>query len=237
MVQKTHNGECRRISADLSRRLILHALGVIVVGIAACEREIVVNDPSIQIDGYGVQGIVYDRFGNGVQGVDVYVDYGRRFVDYGPEPSRVYTVVGQQEEITVTIVYSDGSPFAVVATQSGGPGAYEYLWNKRDALGNPAPPGAYFVRYVVGGQTKHSYPVVVFGTKVTESDANGRYSITNRNLPVDFYPVAEYTGSTYYGNSQITDEIFVFFESSQSTAEYRLTLAKNQLIRKNVGLN
>lgn len=204
----------------------------------SCEREIILNDPALKINGYGIEGHVYDHFGNPIPDVDVYLDYGTRFVDNGPEPSKVYTVTGSPENITVLVYTRSGSLYRTIGTYTGVTGLFSVEWDKIGPSSEPALPGVYSVRYYVGSSERLSYPVLVYNTRISRTDSNGRYSIADQYLPVDFYPIPEYSSNgTYLGNSQITNEVFLEFSSSQGSIPKTLLIVKDQLVQFNVGFN
>lgn len=203
-----------------------------------CEREIILNDPALKINGYGIEGHVFDRFGNPIPDVDVYLDYGTRFVNNGPEPSKVYTVTGSPENITVLVYTRAGSLYRTIGTYSGITGPFSIDWDKLKQSNEPALPGVYSVRYQVGSNERLSYPVLVYNTQITRTDSTGRYSVTDQNLPVDFYPIPEYSSNgTFIGNYQITNEVYLQFSSSQGSILRSLLTVKDQLVQFDVRLN
>jgi hypothetical protein len=184
-----------------------------VLGVVACERELLPLDPSLVISGYEIRGTVSDRFGNPINGVEVSIDYTLEWVDGGPEPVRVYEVPLLGESITVSVVSRDGRTAFVEALgmQPGGP--FSYVWDGRDVLGQLVTPGVYEVRYQSAAGIRRTYPVLISGTRATTTDSLGRFSIPDRELPVGFYPVPEYSpsGTTYYGNLRVTSEVVLGF--------------------------
>lgn len=200
-------------------RLVFHSnsirslLFLGALGLASCERELLPLDPSLIITGYEIRGTVGDRFGNPIFGVDVTIDYTLEWVDNGPEPPRVYQVPSPGESITIVVAGRDGRTVRVESLGMQAAGPFSYLWNGRDGSGQLALPGVYEVRYQTAAGVRLTYPTLLSGTRVATTDSLGRFTIRDRELPVGYYPVPEYSssGSVYFGNLRVTNELILGF--------------------------
>lgn len=198
----------------MDRRLAtLVVIAILLAGTGGCERELLPLDPSHIITGYEVRGVVSDRFGNPIAGVEVSVDYVLEFADDGPEPPRTYQVPPPGDTLTVSVIGRDGRTVLTLPQGPVPPGGFTYRWDGRTASGQPVLPGIYSVRYLSGGVVRNTFPVLVTGTTATVTDTVGRYVIRDRELPIGFYPVPDYSlsGTTYYGNLRITPEVVLGF--------------------------
>lgn len=191
------------------------ALGFVTatLGGLGCERELLPLDPSLVISGYEIRGSVSDRFGHPIPGVEVSIDYTLEWVDEGPEPTRVYQVPSLGESITIVVAGRDGRMVLIepLGQQSSGP--FSYDWDGRDGSGQTALPGVYEVRYQTAAGVRLTYPALLSGTRAATTDSLGRFTIRDRELPVGFYPVPEYSssGAVYYGNLRVTNELILGF--------------------------
>jgi len=197
----------------------------------ACEREIPPAAEPVTTTGYQIQGFVLDRLGNPVRGLPIALYYDYELVDTGPPPSKIFRASDPSAIVRVTVFDSGNRPLLTLF--QGRPpeeGDLEIDWDKKDAFGNPVPSGAYTVEYIVGGQTKMSYPVVVSGNVVATTDTSGHYIIPDQYLPVDFYPVPLYSAdsSRYLGNYQITPYMVLEFRL-QPSRYASVLLTKDQI--------
>ena len=207
--------------------------------LAGCERELLLLDPSLQIQGYEVRGVVGDRFGNPIPGVGVTVDYLLEYVNDGPEPLRTYQVPSPGEAITVSVVNRVDQPVFTYAAGTQEPGSFIFIWDQTYPNGQPVPPGAYSVRYVAPAGVRLSYPVLVSGNQVTTTDSLGRYTIRDPELPVDFYPVPDYSsnGTTYYGNLRVTSQVILGFMADGMEVYRTVQLTRDQVVILDARLN
>lgn len=206
--------------------------GIVILGLMACERELLPLDPSLIISGYEIRGTVRDRFGNPIFGVDVSIDYTLEWVDNGPEPTRVYQVSSPGESITVVVAGRDGRNVLVEPLGMQAAGPFSYIWNGRDGAGQLALPGVYEVRYQTAAGVRLTYPVLLSGTRVTTTDSLGRFTILDRELPVGFYPVPEYSssGAVYYGNLRVTNELILGFAIGGIRSYRTVTVRRGQAL-------
>lgn len=206
---------------------------------SSCERELLVVDPSLQIQGYEVRGTVRDRFGNPISDVDVTVDYLLDYADDGPEPPRTYQVQPPGEAITVGVVNRNDQFIYTYSMGTVEPGSFTYQWDKKDSQGNPAPPGVYHVRYTAAAGVRLTFPVLVSGTRAAVTDSLGRYTIRDMALPVDFYPIPDYSSNdtTYYGNLRVTSEVVLGFLAHGIEVYRTVQLVRNQAVIFDARLN
>ncbi len=198
----------------------------------SCERELLPLDPSLIISGYEIRGTVSDRFGNPIYGVDVTIDYTLEWVDNGPEPTRVYQVPSPGELITVVVAGRDGRSVLVESLGMQAPGPFSYVWNGRDGSGQLGLPGVYEVRYQTAAGVRLTYPVLLSGTRVATTDSLGRFTIRDRELPIGFYPVPEYSssGAVYYGNLRVTNEVILGFAIEGIRSFRTVTLRRDEAL-------
>ncbi len=217
----------------------LMAACMIVLTTSSCERELLIFDPALQIQGYEIRGAARDRFGNPVPGVDVTVDYLLEFADDGPEPQRTYQVQSPGEAITVGVVNRSDQFIYTYSAGTLEPGPFSYAWDKRDANGIPAPPGVYHIRYIAAAGVRLTFPVLVSGTRAAVTDSLGRYTIHDMELPVDFYPIPDYSpsGNTYYGNLRVTSEVVLGFVVNGIEVYRTVQLVRDQVVIFDARLN
>ena len=211
--------------------LVLLALCLLLI--EACEREIPPVAEPVTTTGYQIEGFVLDGLGNPVRGLPIALYYDYELVDTGPAPSKIFRASDPSAIVRVTVFDSYNRPLLTLF--QGRPpeeGGLEIDWDQEDAFGNPAPSGAYTVQYIVGGQTKMSYPVVVSGNVVTTTDTSGHYIIPDQYLPVGFSPVPLYSAdsSSYLGNYQITPYVVLEFRLQPSRYGY-VILTQDQITR------
>ena len=205
----------RVVSSPIARLFIGSLLTVIgSLFISSCEREIVTGDTRIATNGYEIRGFVLDRLGNPMPNVEVRVDYDLSLEDTGNPPDVSYTVSAPFEAIQVQIHTLSGVLYRSYPTIAAEPGSFLFTWDKLSASGSRATSGVYFVSYVKGGTQVLRYPVLVQDNTVTVTDSVGRYTVGNEYLPIDFYPVARYSGdgTRFFGNYRVSDQVYLTFQ-------------------------
>ncbi len=223
----------------LSSKSIRLTLLLSILGFASCERELLPLDPSLSITGFEVRGTVSDRFGNPIPGVAISVDYLLEYVDDGPEPTRTYIVQPPNESITISVVNGNNASVYSYAAGTQIPGSFTYIWDQTSSSGQDVPSGIYTVRYVTGAGVRHSYPVLVSGTRVATTDSLGRYTVPNGSLPVDYYPVPDYSssGSTFYGNFRVTSEVVIGFSVDGIEVFRTVVVTRNRVVFLDARMN
>jgi hypothetical protein len=197
----------------------------------ACERDIPPTAGAETTVGYQIEGFVLDGLGNPVRGLPIalYYDYG--LVDTGPPPSKTFQPGDPNDVVRVTVFDRSNRPLRTLFQGKAlEEGFLEIDWDQKDVVGNPVPSGVYTVQYIVGGQTKKSYPVVVSGNVTARTDTSGRYVIPDEYLPVDFYPVPLYSAdsSSFLGNYRITPYVILEFQLQPSRYAY-VMLTRDQI--------
>lgn len=197
-------------------RLIIGSLLTIFGSLSfpGCERQIVTGDTRIETDGYEIRGFVLDRLGNPMPNVEVRVDYDLLLEETDNPPDRSYSVAPPFESIQVRVHTLSGLLYRSFSPVVAERGEFEYIWDQLTAGGAPAPSGAYYVSYMKGGAEVLRYPILVRDHLVTSTDSVGRYTITDAYLPVDFYPVAQYSGdgTRFFGNYRVSDQVYITFQ-------------------------
>jgi hypothetical protein len=182
---------------------------------------------------------VRDRFGNPVPGVEVRIDYLLEYVDDGPEPQRTYEVPPPGEAITVGVFNRNNQ---IVYAYSAGvvqPGPFTFSWDKSTLSGAQAPPGVYRVAYTAGPGVRLSFPVLISGGRAALTDSLGRYAVPDLALPVDFYPIPDYSsdGNTYFGNFRVSSEVVLGFLIDGFEVYRTVQLIRDQVVTFDARLN
>jgi len=245
MSPSAHLGSCPLVSWTFSGSRLL-ASGCFLVScllaswflLPGCEREIITADPGIPTVGYEVRGIVTDRLGNPLPNVKVRLEYDLLLEDANEPQSRSYLVAGGSELIQIKIFSAAGTLYKSVGPLFAPSGPFEYQWDESGEGGTPAPPGAYYVTYVVSGTEVLSYPVLLQNHVATTTNAVGRYTIPSNLLPVDFYPVPLFSGDNqrFYGNYRVSNILYAYFEppgTLQSKLQ-QIQLTRDRVVVHNV---
>lgn len=201
-----------------------------MLAVAGCEREIPVLSNG-DASGYRIEGIITDGQGRAIVGVQVKLYYQFEYVDSKPAASKEYFVSEQNQVVTVRVFDLNDNPRRTISTSLYQPGPIIVQWDKRDDQGRLVPSGVYYVRYIVRGETKYSYPVTVTGAITAVTDGSGHYAIPSENLPVGFYPVPLYSSDStiYYGNYQIVPYVGINFVVSSQVRSVYASLTKDRI--------
>lgn len=211
---------------------------VLCLLLQACEREIPPAGTSVTVSGYQIEGYVLDALGNPVRGLPIAVYYNYDLVDTGPPPPKDYLPADPNKIVRVTVYDRYNAPvLTLFQDRPPDTGPMDITWNQRDAGGNPISSGVYTVQYIVDGRTQLSYPVVVSGNVVAQTDTTGHYVIRDKYLPVGFYPVPLYSAdnSTYLGNWQISADIVLGLRL-QPTRYWSVVITENEITEFDIRL-
>lgn len=105
-----------------------------------------------------------------------------------------------------------------------------FKWDGMDSNQIQLPSGKYFVRYIINDRMIKESPVVVDRNLTAVTNINGRFTITNINLPIgerfDIYR----SNGTFYGVYKISPTVALEFYKQDVRAEYpTVDLQKNQV--------
>lgn len=189
--------------------------------------------------GYKIQGIVTDRIGNPVAGVNVSVWYEYDLVDRNPAPSKDFSVTDSTKTVSVVVRNRADQVIRTIFSGTLPAGNHVYDWDMKNANGTDPPSSTYTVHYLVDGVSQKSYSVTVSGTVVVVTDVQGQYTIPDENLPVGFYPVPLYSfdKSVFYGNHRIAASLRMAFTTSARTKEVFVNVAKDVVKKVDVVLD
>lgn len=219
---------------QFTRLLVSLALLMLAV-VNGCEREIPVLGSS-NSSGYRIEGMVTDGQGRPIVGVQVRLSYQFEFVDTNPPPRKEYIVAQQVEVVTVQVVDINDRVIRILSTASYSQGPIVVTWDQRDDRRRLVPSGVYFVRYLSGGDVKHSYPVTVTGAVTDVTDEAGRFQIPSENLPIGFYPVplSPSDGYPYAGNYRIIPFVALDFTISSQRKSAYVSLTSDRVTKVDI---
>jgi hypothetical protein len=215
------------------RHVLCMLIASLVMFVGSC-REI----PLIEggpIEGYQIEGYVFDRLQNPLRNVLVVLEYQFIFVNEGPPPSRSYSVTDPNQVVVVAVYDSQDRHVRTLfqGTRPVGPMLVE--WDKKTAQGLDVPSGLYTVKYQENGVTKKSYTEIVSGTVTARTDSAGRYVIPPANLPIGYEPVyLSGTGGNYAGNYRIGDWVVLEFLVSGVSRQAYFALVRNHVTRYDI---
>ena len=188
--------------------LVIAFLGLVESG---C-RDPGLDDGTPSIDGYRIEGTILDGLDQPIPGIDIMVYYDTLYVSNSPVPTRPYTLTSTGEYVTIDVYNSEDNVVRnLYAGTPSGPTVY-VPWDKRRGDGSLAGSGLYTIRYVSGGQIRHSYDIAIHGHVTAETDSSGNFIVDNVNLPIDYFPAPFYSNSdTFLGNYRILDWVWLEF--------------------------
>lgn len=205
----------------------------ICLAAGGCREIPVVEDGPI--DGYQLEGYVFDRLQNPVRNVLIVLDYQFLFVSEGPPPSKSYTVTDSNQVIVVAVFNSLDQHVRTLFEGTHRIGTMLVEWDKKTAQGADVPSGLYTVKYMENGVTKKSYTEIVSGTVTARTDSSGHYVIPPANLPIGYEPVyLSSTGGNYPGYYRIGEWVALEFIAGGVSREVFIALARNQITRYDI---
>ncbi len=204
-----------------------------------CEREIPIDPSSREVEGYLIEGYVTNRFGTPLGHVDIKLDYDLILVDQNDPAPRYYEVTSSSEFVSVIVQEEKGGFVRTLAANTFPRGRIEYAWDQKLVGGDPAPSGIYHVRYMVNGQQRHSYPVLVTDVVTARTNAGGFFVISDRRLPIGYQPIPVFgtNDSFFYGNHRIGSRVFLGFVVGGKTRTLSVHPTRNRATRFDVIIN
>jgi len=195
-------------------------------------REIQPFDQFIPIQGYQLNGTVTTPNGIPLDSVEVRLWYTYRLYQTTPLDT-VQVVVTDSTKIVYVAVYTQD--FIFVKELFFGfrrTGVLpRFPWDEKDSEGKFVPSGKYFVSYSYDNVVVKDVPYIAEGHTTTVTDRNGRFSLTNANLPIgeaaDFYR----SNGQYEGTFVVMREILLEFVKGGAHNTYRVVLERDKLIR------
>lgn len=189
-------------------------------------------EASIPITGYQLDGTVTTPNGIPLDSVQVILWY-------------TYSLYRTTPLDTIQVVVTDSTKILYVAVYTSN---FRYVrklffsfhrtgvvprfpWNEKDDNGNFVPSGKYIIRYVYDTTIVKDVPHIAEGHPTAMTDARGRFSLTNANLPIgeiaDFY----YSNGDYEGTLRVQNDIILEFVKGEARNVYRVALQRNKLVR------
>jgi len=215
------------------RGLLIAGVLLALTAAVGCKREIPVG-PGPAVTGYEIQGRVVDQLSNPVPFVEIRLSYSYDFLDSNPAPSKSYTVTDSTAQTTAA-VYSLDNGLVKVLFQGRRPvGLFTATWDSTDANGNIVPSGIYRITYLVNNVVEYYYYMVIDGTKVAATDAQGEFTILPSRLPIGFNPIPVYQNDTYQGDYQIDNYVALDFLVHGSVIERDVQVAENEVTEVNL---
>jgi hypothetical protein len=195
-------------------------------------RDIQPYDRFIPIQGYQLNGTVTTPNGIPLDSVEVRLWYNYGLYRTTPLDT-IQVVVTDSTKIVYIAVYTyDFSYVRKLFLGFSRPGVLpRFSWNEQDDNGNFVPSGKYIIRYVYNDTIRKDVPYIAAGHTTAMTDADGRFTLTNANLPIgevaDFYS----NHGDYEGTFIVLHEIILDFIKGDARRRYRLTLERDKLIR------
>ncbi|MBM4167879.1 MAG: hypothetical protein FJ215_01775 [Ignavibacteria bacterium] len=204
-----------------------------------CERDLPIDPSSREVEGYLIEGRVTNRFGIPLTNIDIRLDFDLILVDQNDPAPRYYIVRNPGEFVTVVVQEDRGGTVRTLASNNYPGGRIEYAWDEKLPGGELAPSGLYHVRYLVNGQPRYSYPVLVTNTVTARTNAEGLFVIPDRRLPIGYEPVPVYgsNNSFFYGNHRVGTRVFLGFLLGGRTRVLSVHPSKNRATRFDVIIN
>jgi len=187
------------------------------------------------IDGYQLDGRVTTGNGVPLDSVKVVLYYYYAHIGDSPADTIQVVVTDSMQVVDISVVNSRLHFFKTIffgRRHSAGP-VPNILWDGRDYQNKPAPSGLYYIRYIIDSNLIKYSPVVIDGNITTVTDIQGRFRITNDNLPVDKYFDLYKVDGIFYGVEKILPKIALELYRYGSYSEYpSIELTKNKIITR-----
>jgi hypothetical protein len=200
-----------------------------------CQRQIPILGNPVII-GYQVQGTVTDQVGNPVPHVDVLLDYIADAIQSDSVATRRFFLQDPSVPVQTVVADWNNRVIRVLRQPQNFYGWYQTIWDGKDSTGTVPPSGIYHVEYVVGGVVQFSYKQLASGGKVASTDAQGRYTITMQNLPIDSSSVPWFSpyDSSYVGNLLISNIVVLTYVYPNHAQQLQRTLDNGHVTIINV---
>jgi hypothetical protein len=176
--------------------------------------------------------------GNPIPNSPIKLYYDFQYVDTDPPPTPEFEVTNGAQVIRVSVYDRDERLIRTLYNGVYPVGTMRIEWDKKISSSTFAPSGVYEVRFIVSGETRKSYPVTVDETITAVTDTAGAFTISDKHLPVGFYPVPQYSedNSEYYGQFRITDVVYLEFITPMSSRAVLVNLTKGTISKVNIAL-
>ena len=217
------------------RTRLFWCISVVVFGLLGCEREALVV-PDEAVEGYEISGKLIDGLGSPLVGIPVRLYYDFQYIDDGEPESPNFQVTNGAQVIRVSVYDSEGLLVRTLYNGTYPVGTMRVEWDRKLSSTVFASNGVYTVQFRVDGELRKSYPVIVDEMVTAMTDSVGFFVISNKHLPVGFYPVPLYTedNAVYLGQFRITEVVLLEFVLPTFSKLALVTLTKGSTTPVNV---
>lgn len=164
--------------------------------------------------GYALDGTVITMNGVPIESVAVSIAYGYELVSRTAKSDTIPLVIPNPPKALYVDVYDlHGRHIKELFSGYLPPGRVTriFYWVGTNDSGKPVPSGEYLTRYVVDTATIKIVPVVTDQHVTAYTDANGNFTLSSDNLPIDqIFDIYEPNG-TFDGSYAISSTIYLFF--------------------------
>ncbi|MDI6766529.1 MAG: hypothetical protein QME52_06875 [Bacteroidota bacterium] len=183
------------------------------------------------IVGYQLNGIVMTSNGIPLDSVMVRLFYRYDYVRSTPLDTVQIYLPALGYEINVS-VWRDSTQY--IRTLYSGTWSTGYLprfrWDGKDTNLIQMPSGKYFIRCIINNRIIKETPVVLDGSITAITNNNGRFTITDTNLPIGEQFDIYRSNGTFYGVYRVSSTVALEFHIQEVYAEYpTVDLQKNQV--------
>lgn len=220
-----------RSKSRLSNSLVAALFGFALFS-NGCRREELLFPVPMPASGYRIEGTVTDRAGSPVAGADIYVRYQMQISDSQPPAPESYTLSTPGDSVTVTVFDRGGTTVRVLETGWKAAGTYQLNWDGRLASGSFANSGLYEIVVSYNSNLIARRKVLMTGSFVTRTNANGTYAVTDYYLPVGAEPVSEYDYlfGRFYGSYVVTSSVTLTFVDDPYSVSRTVRVENNSVV-------
>lgn len=204
-------------------------LGISLVAMAC--RDAGVETPVTKVNGYQIEGTVFDGLDQPFDNVPINLFYITEFVD-NTVPVREYTIQTPGEFVNIDVYDADSVLVRNLYAGTPADTTIYVPWDRRRNDATLVGSGIYTVRVTVGGILRHSYVDVVNGNVTAMTNASGVFTIPDVHLPVGYSPAPFYNSSgAFVGNYRIQNQVYLECNVGGVTYGYTVRLSKGILTR------
>lgn len=208
----------------------LSCLLVISLGATGC-RDAGVETPITNVDGYQIEGTVFDGLDQPFSNLPIALFYTTEFVDNNV-PVREYTIQTPGEFVNIDVYDEDSLLVRNLYAGTPADSTIHVPWDRRRNDATLVGSGIYTVRVTVGGMLRHSYVDVVNGNVTAVTNANGVFKIPDVHLPIGYSPAPFYNASgAFVGNYRIRNQVYLECSVGGITYGYPVHVSEGILTR------
>lgn len=194
-------------------------------------RDAGIETPITSINGYQVEGTVFDGLDQPFDNLPIALFYTTEFVDNNV-PVREYTIQTPGEFVNIDVYDADSVLVRNLYAGTPGDTTIYVPWDRRRNDSSLVGSGIYTVRVTVGGTIRHSYLDVVNGNITAVTNASGAFTIPDVNLPIGYSPTPFYNASgAFVGNYRIRDQVYLECSVGGVTYGYPVRVSEGVVTR------